>query len=66
MNEERSRVAASSSFMSLLHVLRIKALFYILWFLWGGGGTAELTPQLVFNGVPLAHMSIIRDLKLLH
>lgn len=36
MKEERSRVVASWSFMSLLHVFHIKALFYILWFLWGG------------------------------
>lgn len=50
--------------MPLLHVFLIKGLFYILR-LCGKGDTAELTPQLVFNGVLLAHMSIIRDLKLL-
>lgn len=29
------------------------------------GDTAELTPRLVFNGVPLAHASINADSKLL-
>lgn len=45
-------------------MLLIKALFYILWFC-GKGDTAELTPQLVFNGVLLAYMSINTDLTLL-
>lgn len=45
-------------------MLLIKDLFYILWFC-GKGDTAKLTPQLVFNGVPLAQMSINTDLKLL-
>lgn len=64
MNEERNCVNASHSFVSLLHVLLIKAVFYILWFC-GEGDAAELTPRLVFNGVLLAHISINADLRLL-
>lgn len=64
MNEERNCVKASQSFISLLHMLLIKDLFYILWFC-GEGDTAELTAPLVFNGVLLAQMSINTDLKVL-
>lgn len=62
MNEERNCVKASQSFISSLHMLLIKALFYILR-LGGKGDAAEVTPQLVFNGVLLAHISINTDLK---